>query len=257
VAIGERRRQLQTVPTGGRAGAAGRPSRAALALATAVVLSLAFAHHARGATYKWVDDKGVTHYSDKLPVEAVNRSNTVLDKQAIPIRKVDAAPTSDQVMLRQTDTARAQATAREQEIQNRRDRALIQSYTSEDEIDLARNRALLTIDAQLDAARAFSADLVKRKDTLLARKTSSGDKFPVGEERELEATVGEIAKQQALIEQKQKERDATVAKYDADKARWRELRAIADAKDPAARVSGRSTADAVPAAASGAATLRR
>ena len=29
---------------------------------------------ARAATYKWVDEKGVVHYTDKIPPEAVNKA---------------------------------------------------------------------------------------------------------------------------------------------------------------------------------------
>ena len=48
------------------------------------------------------------------------------------------------------------------------------------------------------------------------------------------ATGHEIAKTTQLIEQKQKERAVTVARYDADKVRWRELKAVAEASAAAA-----------------------
>jgi hypothetical protein len=257
VASEERRREFGPPSRTGRAVAAVRATRGLVALGTAVLLTLAAVQQARATTYKWVDDKGVTHYSDKLPVEAVNRGNTVLDKQALPIKKVEPAPTADQIRSKQTESERAQAAAREQAIQDRRDRALMQSYASESEIDLAKNRALMTIDSQLEAARVFSAQLVKRKDALIERKARLGEKgLPVAEERELETTVAEIAKQQALIDQRQKEREAAVVRYDADKARYRELRPVADAKDPPA-VNVRSSADAAAPAASRAAVTRK
>ena len=58
----------------------------AVALALAIVGSVA---PARAATYKWVDDKGVVHYTDKIPQEALNKGSTVLDKQARPVKKID------------------------------------------------------------------------------------------------------------------------------------------------------------------------
>ena len=199
-------------------------------IAVAALLSLAIVTSVRAGTYKWVDDKGVTHYSDKLPPEAVNRSSTMLNTQAVPIRKLDPALTPEQVRARQAEVERAQLLAKEQEIQERRDRALLQSYTNEREIDLTRARVLTTIDAQLDAARAFAAQLEKRRDALNAKKSATGDRaLSLPEERELESTQAEWGRQQALIEQKRKEREAAVAKYDADKARWRDLRAIGEA----------------------------
>jgi hypothetical protein len=42
---------------------------------------------ARAATYKWVDDKGVVHYTDKMPPEAVNKGSIELNKQACRSRR--------------------------------------------------------------------------------------------------------------------------------------------------------------------------
>ena len=59
--------------------------------------------------------------------------------------------------------------------------------------------------------------------------------MPVALERELESVDGELVKQQRLIEQKNAERTAVIARYDADKARWRELKSVSDANAAAAR----------------------
>ena len=53
--------------------------------------------------------------------------------------------------------------------------------------------------------------------------------IPVALERELEGNDSELEKTAALIDQKRRERASVVARYDADKGRWRELRSIADA----------------------------
>ena len=37
----------------------------------------------RGATYKWVDDQGVVHYTDKMPPEAINKGSIELNKQGV------------------------------------------------------------------------------------------------------------------------------------------------------------------------------
>ena len=36
-------------------------------------LSVVLAPAAAATTYKWVDDQGIVHYSDKIPPEAVNK----------------------------------------------------------------------------------------------------------------------------------------------------------------------------------------
>ena len=213
-----------------------------MALALAALVGTTLAVQARATTYKWVDEKGVVHYTDKIPPEAVNKGSTVLDKQARPLKKIDPTLTPEQQRAREAEEEQRRQQAKISEEIARRDRALMSSFTTEAEIDLARARALGTIDAQLDAAQSFSATLRKRKDEIDKKKSALGDKpVPVAIEREAEATETELAKQKRLIELKQAERTAIVARYDADKARWRELRAIADANAATGTASAGTT----------------
>lgn len=199
------------------------------------------------ATYKWVDENGVVHYTDKIPPEAVNKGSTVLDKQARPVKKIDPALTPEQIRAREAEEEQKRLAAKAQEETARRDRALISSYTTEAEIDLARSRALATIDSQLESARAYATQLLKRREELDKRKAPlSGKPLPAALERELEGNDSELTKQTHLIEQKEKERLGVLARYENDKTRWRELKAVADANAAAAA----SAAKAHPAAAS-------
>jgi hypothetical protein len=76
---------------GGRRSAPEVGARAAL---TALVIAAAFcivAGTARAALYKWVDEKGVVHYTDTLPPEAVDKARTELNNQGVPLKKMDKA----------------------------------------------------------------------------------------------------------------------------------------------------------------------
>jgi hypothetical protein len=216
-----------------------RKLSSARSLATAAALGAAVflltAQHARATTYKWVDDQGIVHYTDKMPPEAVNKGSVELNKQGIPIKKNDPALTPEQRKARDADEERQrQATQQRSEIE-RRDRALLQSYTTEGEIDLARKRALGTIDAQVQSAQAYSAQLTKRKQQLDTQRAASSDKTvsPVIE-RELTNIDEELAKQADLVAGKRREADTVNARYDADKQRWQTLKAISEANAAAA-----------------------
>jgi hypothetical protein len=223
---------------------AGRGAAALLVL----LVGAALCAPARAATYKWVDEKGVTHYTDKIPPEAVNKGSTVLDKQARPVKKIDPAATPEQIRAREAEEEQKRANARLSEETARRDRALTSSYTTEAEIDLARARQLATIDGQIESAQAYATSLRKRKAELDKRKAAEGAKqISIALEREIEGTETELAKQVRLVEQKQVERIAVVARYDADKARWRELKAASDASAAAAP----GTASVHPASTAG------
>ena len=192
---------------------------------------------ALAATYKWVDDQGVVHYTDKVPADAVNKGSVVMGKDGGTLRKVDPAPTAEQRRVSAQEAERGKLLARQQEDVLRRDRALAASYTSESEIDLARNRALNTIDAVLQSAGAYSAQLNKRKSELTLRIASYKDKpVPNVLERESESLDAELGRQEELVVVKRREMAAVNAKYDADKVRWRAMIAAKAAMDNAVAV---------------------
>jgi hypothetical protein len=210
----------------GKAGA-GNAARALL-LAAAV---LAFVPLAGAATYKWVDEKGVVHYTDRIPPEAVNKANVQLDKQGVQIKRTDPAMSADERKAKAEKEALDKQLAKERELVERRDRALLSTYTMESEIDLARKRALATIDQQVQSSAVYTAQLTKRKTELEAKKAALGDKpMPPVLERELVNINAELAKQADLVAARQKDVILVNARYDADTKRWRELRAATEAQ---------------------------
>lgn len=201
------------------------PQTIAILLFAALVLAIPVA---RAATYKWIDDQGVVHYSDKMPPEAINKGNVELNKQGIPIKKTDPALTPEQRRVKDAEDERNHQAAKVREETARKDRALLQTYTTESEIDLARKRALGTIDAQVQSAQAYTGTLTKRKQDIQTRVTALGDKpLPASLERELTNVNDELDKQAQLIATKRKEIDIVNARYDTDKRRWQELAAMA------------------------------
>jgi len=226
---------------------AASPARmlAACLLALGAVVFLLTSGHARATTYKWVDDQGVVHYTDKIPPEAVNKGSIELNKQGVPIKKNEPARTPEQRRAREAEDERQRQAATLREETERRDRALLQSYTTESEIDLARKRALATIDAQVQSSQAYTAQLSKRKQELEVRRTTLGDKpAPAVLERELANIDDELAKQSELLTGKRKEAEVVNARYEADKQRWQALKSISEANAAAALGA---TATTVPA----------
>jgi len=226
------------------------------AMSTAAVLVFAVgalaagAGPARAATYKWVDEKGVVHYSDKMPPEAVDKASVELNAQGIPVKKTEQALTPEQRRAKEQEEARRSELAKQQEEVARRDRALVATYTSESEIDLARSRSLQTINNVIHSSQAYSEQLTKRKAELEVKKTESkGKPVTAAIDRELESIDSELGRQAELIAQKQREIAAITAKYDADKQRWRELVATKSVAEPAksASAGGGAPATAAPA----------
>ena len=201
---------------------AGRSRALLLALAACAVAGTATAQQ----TYKWVDDKGVVHYTDKLPTEPLNTGATVLNKQAVPIRSIDAPLTPAQRAAKEEEQRRAAVAAKAREETERADRALMQSFSSEQEIMDAKARAISPLEGQIQAAQAYVSQLTAHKTELEARKAALGKKpMPDALEHDLESTNDELAKQAVLIDSRRQELVQTSAHYDAFALRWNEIKA--------------------------------
>ena len=191
------------------------------------------------AMYKWVDEKGVTHYTDTMPPDAVNKANTQLSPQGIAIKKTDPAITPEQRKAREAEAERQRELAKQQEETARRDRALLDSYTTDSDIDLAKSRSLRTVEMALQSAQAYSVQLTKRKTELAASKAALGGKpVPANLERELASTDAELARQADFIARKQQELVTIAARYDADKVRWEALKGGSVSPPPPAAQAG-------------------
>ena len=222
----------------------GGPPFAAAVVPLLVALALA-AGDAGAAMYKWVDDKGVTHYTDTMPPDQVNKANVELNKQGIAIRKTDPAITPEQRKAREAEAERQREAAKLQEETARRDRALLDSYTTESDIDLARNRSLRTVATALQSAQAYSAQLTKRRAELTASKAAlAGKPVPANLERDLAATETELARQAEFITRKKQELVTIADRYDNDKARWQAIKGGSVAPPPPPPATGTAAAPA-------------
>jgi len=203
---------------------------------------------AAGGMYKWTDDQGVVHYTDRIPPESVSKGATVLDKQGRSVKTIDPAPTAEQRKAIEAEAERQRDVAKANAEQARRDRALTQSFSSEAEIDVARARAVSTMEGQLTTIGAYIADMTRRKQELEKRKAVYGAKpVPASLDTELSSVSEELARQNALLAQKREALVAIGKKYDADKKRWQEIKIEQEEAAERQRAADAQKASAPPA----------
>jgi Domain of unknown function (DUF4124) len=204
-----------------------------LALTLGAMLSLGAASlHAAGLV-KWVDEKGVTHYGDSVPPEYASRETKELSNQGIVIKKTEGALTSEQRKAKaeqaQRDTVEQKKTT---ELQ-RRDSALFNTYTSEKEIDVAKERTLqqveaklLVISAQLKANIGLQDELIKQLAPYAAKGLDG--KYvriaPMTLVLAYEKNEADIKGLSETLRQFSLEKEQTIAKFEADKNRYLELK---------------------------------
>jgi hypothetical protein len=213
-----------------------------LGLVIAAVATMAFAGGAWGAgMYKWVDEQGNVHYSDKAPPDVPSKGETVLDKQGRQVQKIDPPLSPAELKAKAEEDERQRALAKAKDDQARRDRALMLSYSNEEEIEIARKRAVSTIESQIKSAQSYSEDLTLQQKNLAKQKASYGSKpIPVELDHQSAAIDAELSRQAILLRQKQEELVMAASKYDTIKQRWREI--MADEERAAAAADAQATA---------------
>jgi len=194
-------------------------------LLAALIAGIVFSLPASAKMYKWVDDQGVTHYGETVPPEYANKDRAELNKSGRVVKKQEALTPEER---RASEEKNAEKRAEEKAAleQKRRDKALTNTYSSSNEIDLARNRNLQQVDArinsinsQLKMAEGNLAGLKKETDTYNA----SGKKIPASLQEDLKEAEERLAKLKQDLEKASAEKAALNARYDADKARYKEL----------------------------------
>lgn len=195
----------------------------ALLLLAAVVSPPAWA-----GMYKWVDEKGVTHYGDSIPPQYASQANTELNKRGMVIRKTDAALTPEQIQARQEEAARKKEEAAQAAEQKRKDKSLLDTYTSEKEIDLVRDRNLQQSDLVIKSTQQRIKSVQGRLDQLKkqADALTRGNKpVPQDIQTDIRNAEQELARLAEIVSQKQKDTETIRARFEADKKRYRELAA--------------------------------
>lgn len=209
----------------------GTKIRVLTALALVVAMAGAQAEPKKGPNklYKWVDEKGVTHYTETMPAEVKDKSSTEIDRRGRVLRKNDAALTPDQIREIEAGKEQRKADEKKAEEQRRKDNALLNTYTTEAEIEGARERALAgatqtlqAIEIRLKTARAKAENAKKQMNEF----QKLGKPVP-------DAVVDDLTTEQRNVEKIGKEWSAKQAeienlklKYDNDKLRFRELTAL-------------------------------
>ena len=186
-------------------------------LIAGIVLCAAFSTSAEAKLYKWVDDNGVTHYSETMPPQYANRNRVQLNDQGREVKEDD----------KKADKGGPPTPEEQAAIdRHRKDKALLDTYSNEGEIDLARDRNLQqanirinSINIRLQAAQSSLAGHQKEGDQF----TKAGKKIPESLKSDLSDDQDKIDRLQDQLKQAQKDADAIKARYDADKVRYHEL----------------------------------
>jgi Domain of unknown function (DUF4124) len=217
-----------------------------LALSLLAALTVTSAH----ATYKCVDEKGITHYGDTMPPQCAKKEITEMSKQGSVLKKYEAPLTPEQLKAQAEDREKRREGEKKLAEQKLRDHALIATYGSEREFDVARDKDLAGMDARKKTLMSRNTEvdknLAKYQNEMefyqagksKSAKPKDGEKAPKGKDatpakeiqvppqllqdfnrakQDREGLDRELAKVDA-------DRTAVIARYDGEKFRWKKLK---------------------------------
>lgn len=187
---------------------------------TALVLLAAFSTGAEAKLYKWVDDRGVTHYGETVPPEYANKDRVQYNDKGHVIKK--NAPAGE------AGTGKKSAEEQAAIEQRRKDNALLNTYSSEKEIDLALDRNLQQVDARINSIhllqKSAQDSLVNYRKEVTDMQTA-GRKIPASLQTDIAEVEKKITQLQQDLSQAEAKAASVKANFAADKARYRELTA--------------------------------
>lgn len=194
-------------------------------LLIALIAGVTFCLPVFAKMYKWVDDKGTTHYGETIPPEYANKDRQILNKSGVVIKTQDVL-SPDERRAKEAESVKINAEKTVERDQKLHDKSLTDTYSNVGEIELSRTRSLQQVDArinsinsQIKTANNNLADL--QKDGVARSK--DGKKIPQFLQDEIKDAQDRVKNLQQDLEKYKAEKLAVEVRYDAEKARYKEL----------------------------------
>jgi hypothetical protein len=188
-----------------------------------------------GKLYKWVDEEGHTHYSDKIPPKEAKRARSELDEHGVTVDRVDAAKTPEQLLQEAEEARLRREQERLAEKQRQEDRVLLRTFRTEDDITMARDGQIQAVDTYI---RVTESNIRRLKNTLTEMQKNAAQLELSGQGISPKYLKDIEAKRQALkdayqsIVQHEDEKNRIRQNFANDLKRFRELKQLAQTNDP-------------------------
>ena len=191
-----------------------------------IVASLLFAPMVEAKLYKWVDENGQVHYTDKVPTQYLKKQREELNEQGTIVKNVDRAPTEEEMAEQRLKEKERKEKEKQLQEQQRRDRILTDTYTTERDLLAARDARLEAIDSQINLAESIvkdSTNKVEMTEKLIAQLKAQGKQVPEATYTKLERERMQLKTQRGVAEKNRQRRQNVVEQFDGYIKRFREL----------------------------------
>ncbi len=191
-----------------------------------IVMVTLCATPAQAKMYKWVDENGQIHYTDKVPTQYLKQHREELNEQGTTVKDFKRAPTEEEKAELQRKEKERKEKEKVRLEQQRRDRILTDTYTTERDLMAARDARLEAIDSQINLAKSIVKDStgkVESTERLIAQLKAQGKQVPDTAYAKLEREHRQLTTQKSVEEKNKLKRQEIVEQFDDYIQRFREL----------------------------------
>lgn len=184
--------------------------------------------------YSWVDENGVTHFSETVPPEAANRDREILNRHGVRVGSEEGEVTPEERAEQERLAAIAEREEQERLSIARHDRMLLATYITVSDIEDLRDRRLELLESQIKVTELYLTNLRKRlvvlQDEASAFKpyTTKPDapQIPEAIALEISETVKSINNYERTLANTRASQQALRESFDKDIARFRQLKGV-------------------------------
>ncbi len=194
-----------------------------------IALTLFLIQPATAKLYKWVDDNGKTHYTDKLPPEQAQNSRSELNKEGVEINRVGRAKTPEEVAQEKELERLRKEREKVIEKQKADDKVLLNTFRNEDDIIMAMEGKLTAIDVMIGITKSNTNQSKMQLENMQNRAANMermGKKPSKKLLQDIANTKQTLKDNYASIIKQENSKEDIKKKADADLKRFRELQRL-------------------------------
>jgi hypothetical protein len=187
-----------------------------------------YSHHTGAALYRWVDENGEVHYSDKVSPDQAKHPRTKLNPQGREIAVIEGAKSLDRLNKEQQLAQLRQEQNRILAEQRDQDLSLLRTYRSEEEIQRTLQNRLKTLDALIkinEANRQRHQELLLGQEKRAAEMERQGQIIPRTTLDNISATRRQVANYDETIKRLQVDKQFLTGSFAKDIDRFKAIKA--------------------------------
>jgi len=192
----------------------------------AVLCILVLASPADARLYRWVDEDGKVHYSDRVPPQQSKKGHQILDKRGQKRGEVAPEKTREQLLQERRQQAKLAEEDDRRRLIRERDEMLLRTFTQVEDLDRVIKDRLTVLDSIIHLTGVKVDKLLAQLRVAEERKISyikQGKTIPTQLTRNIAEYRQQITNNEGLVLRNQRRKGLIKQKFELDRVRFLEL----------------------------------